>query len=143
MARSSAYGVGSIFAARGVTSLEGRIVVPSGSVLASVSFPLLTEGLPYLNVWCRQVTPTTIGESAKVSLKGSVRPLGLDVTGSKNSARQAAYVTLATWIMPINTGVTPFAPGGLLFPVSKVILSVTAALSLEDTVIDFVIYADA
>lgn len=139
MARAGSYGAGGGSAtSRAVTSLEGRIIAAASA--QATSFPLLTEGLPYINLRCVQVGNTGVGLGATVVLLGSVRPLGLAAGTIK--ADQALYFTLTTFIMPAG-GVTVTMPT-MHWAVSKVAVRMTgAAAAVGDTAIAFTLSADA
>lgn len=123
MARSGVYGVGGNLAVRGDARIKGTLI--STNATAVNSYPLVIQGMPYLNLLFHQDAPLAVGLGATLSLEVALAAL----TSAATPFKSAQDVWRAVWTGVAAPGVdmSAFAPVGLLQNGSKARLVMTAA----------------
>lgn len=129
MARSNVYGVGGNMAVRGDARIKGTLVTVAG---LAQSYPLLIQGMPYLNLWFHQDAPLGVGLGATITLQVASGALTSAATPFK--AAQDAWLPVWTAVAAPGVDTIPFAPGGFLYNGSKARISVVPAGVAQATV---------
>lgn len=126
------------FGSRAVAESRGVLALTAGDNAVS-SVALQTEGLPYLHVWVQQLTPLVVGQGCGVLVQGSVRAFRTAAADKTGGLQNAWFTLYPLFILAPGVTTIPFAPFGLLQPVSKMRITI---YSTVDTTVNYVISAN-
>lgn len=105
----------------------------------AASFPLVSEGMPYLSVWANQLSPIVAGAGATVVLQYMVRASTAGDDTSDEWLVLGPVIALAPGVPNVILGgAVPF-----VFPATKIRLFAIGAQGAGATAIDYVLGANA